>query len=65
MRQWVFGAIQGLFEISSVHGASYALSFIDDFRNLQEFMAEHCACELTIEVRIHQMHTEKFVENAK
>ena len=81
VRQRVFGAIQGLFELPSVHGAHYVLSFIEDFNRLAvvkylvkksdallkflEFVAEHCACEMTIEVRIHQMHKGEFVENVK
>ena len=57
--QRVFSDIQGPFEVSSMHGARYALSFIDDFSRLvvfkylvkksdallkfQEFVAEHGA----------------------
>ena len=57
--QRVFSDIQGLFEIPSMHGARYALSFIDNFSRLavvkylvkksdallkfQEFVAEHGA----------------------
>ena len=53
----VFSDIQGTFKIPSMHGARYALSFIDEFSRLavvkylvkksdallkfQEFMAEH------------------------
>ena len=57
--QRVFSDIQGPFEVPSMHGARYALSFIDDFSRLavfkylakksdallkfQEFVAEHGA----------------------
>ena len=57
--QWVFIEVQGPFEVPSIHGARYALSFIDDFSRLAvvkylvkkndallkflEFVAEHGA----------------------
>ena len=57
VEQRVFSDIQGPFEVPSMHGAGYSLSFIDDFRGLAilkylvkksddllkilEFVAEH------------------------
>ena len=78
--QRVFSDIQGPFEVSSMHGARYALSFIDNFSWLaevkhlvkksdallkfQEFVAENGAPKCLRIDNIRQVHLEDFVENS-